>query len=452
MELRGYQQAGVDFLRSAKRAILADEMGVGKTPQLIRAAEGDTLVVAPPALHRNWRRELDVWGRTGSLFVLSSYHGLVDMSRKDGHGHVAGVPKAQWRGPWDTVIFDEAHHLKGRNTGYANAGVKLAGSAERVYLATGTPVRNWAHELFQLLRALYPGDPRFSSYWRWVDRWFSVEEQVRYLGKRKVTNKSVGALRSITTWERFVEDNGLPGHWLRRELDDPEVDIELPPMQSITVPVTMGKHQANVYRSMEKSFFAEWDGQAIISTSTGSQWANLMRLSSGVGFHPDFDTTAASAKLDAMGDLIEGHQGPFLVFAWYHESVEVLAHWFHHRGYRTGFAHGGYSTSSNADVIDGFQQGELDVLVGSYAVLGEGHTLTVADKAIMFETSMVPAHVDQAVKRIHRFGQTRQCTVWTLVTAGTLDEYYVNRVLPAKRGQSEAVITAADLQAYRSDT
>lgn len=449
MELRGYQQTGVDFLRSAQRAILADEMGVGKTPQLIRAAQGDTLVVAPPALHRNWHREIERWAQ-GPLFRVTSYHSLVDMSRKDGHGHVAGVPKPEWRGPWDTVIFDEAHHLKGRNTGYANAGVKIAGGTEYVYLATGTPIRNWAHELFMLLRALYPGDGRFSSFWRWADRWFSVEEQVQYLGKRKVTTRNVGDLRSITTWDRFVQDNGLPGHWLRRELSDPEVDIELPPIQSIRVSVEMGRHQGNVYRSMEKSFFAEWDGQAIISTSTGSQWANLMRLSSGAGFHPDFERThRGSAKLDAMAELVEGNPGPFLVFAWYHESVELLAEWFHHRGYRTGYVHGGYSTKSNADVIDGFQNGELEVLVGSYAVLGEGHTLTVADKAIMFETSMVPAHVDQAVKRIHRFGQTRQCTVWTLVTSNTLDDYYVSRVLPAKRGQSSAVITAADLDGYR---
>ena len=47
-----YQDKGIDFLRQRKRAYLADEMGLGKSMQLIRASQGDTLVVAPAKIGR----------------------------------------------------------------------------------------------------------------------------------------------------------------------------------------------------------------------------------------------------------------------------------------------------------------------------------------------------------------------------------------------------------------
>lgn len=460
MELRKYQLEGVDYLRSVERGILADEMGVGKTPQLICAAQGKTLVVAPPPLHTNWHREIQRWRVLSDLtsVEVTSYHSLVDRNRKDGHGHVAGVVKPKWRRDWDTVIFDEAHHLKGRNTGYARAGVKIANETPNAWLATGTPIRNWAHEVFMLLRAIYPKDPRFSSFWRWADRWFTVENVDRRISRGKgkrpkvVSTRFVGDLRDITTWETFVEANGLDTKWLRRELDDPLVGIDLPPIQRISLPCDMGRPQRKVYRSMEKDFFANWDGQDLIATHSGSQWAHLMRIASGTGFHPEFEgTTMASAKLDALGELIDSTEGPFLVFAWYRHTVDQLVKWFHHREYEALPARGGMSAKKISTNMDAFRQGDTDVLVGTYSTLAEGHTFTNCNKTFLFETPPVPGHIDQAVARTRRFGQAHECTVWHLTTAETVDDWFASEVLPAKRSHSEGLISANDVRKYRDE-
>ena len=66
MELRPYQIVGRDFLLSHSRALLADEMRVGKTPQAILAAAaagGSSLVVCPAIAVSQWRREWQRWWR-----------------------------------------------------------------------------------------------------------------------------------------------------------------------------------------------------------------------------------------------------------------------------------------------------------------------------------------------------------------------------------------------------
>lgn len=446
MHLREYQKVGVAFLRSQQRAILADEMGVGKTPQLIRAAQGRTLVVAPPPLQRNWQDELEVWADDPERFHVVSYHGTVDRTKKDGRGHVRGVIATKARGPWDTVIFDEAHHLKGRNTGYARAGVKLANQTDLAFFATGTPIQNWAYEIFMLLRGLYPGDKRFSSFWRWADTWFSVEEATMWRGKKRVTRREVGQLRSITTWEVFIRENGIAERWLRRTLDDPEVGAELPPVQRIRLRAKMSGHHLKVYRSMQNNYWAEWEGKKLISISDGSKWANLMRLSSGAAFHPEFETEVGSSKLDLLIDLVMGNEGPFLVFCWYQFSADVIEREMRRMGYSTKVAHGGRGVAG----IHEFQAGEGDVLIGTYATMGEGHNLTRANKTILFEAPMKPSQMEQAISRTRRIGQdtSTPCVVWQITTADTVEDYFVDRVLTAKASDARGFVDAASLAEY----
>lgn len=69
-DLFPHQRAGVKFLSTARRALLADEPGLGKTAQAIRAMtelvrQGvptfPAMVVCPNTLKPNWKREIDKW-------------------------------------------------------------------------------------------------------------------------------------------------------------------------------------------------------------------------------------------------------------------------------------------------------------------------------------------------------------------------------------------------------
>ena len=69
-DLFPHQRAGVEFLAKARRALLADEPGLGKTAQAIRSLkrlqeQGEevfpALIVCPNTLKSNWEREFDRW-------------------------------------------------------------------------------------------------------------------------------------------------------------------------------------------------------------------------------------------------------------------------------------------------------------------------------------------------------------------------------------------------------
>jgi len=58
-----YQRVGAEYLRSRRRAILADQMGTGKTPEALAALDArvGVLVVAPSVVQGNWLKEAIRW-------------------------------------------------------------------------------------------------------------------------------------------------------------------------------------------------------------------------------------------------------------------------------------------------------------------------------------------------------------------------------------------------------
>ena len=64
MELFPFQKTGVEWLKSRRTALLADEQGLGKTVQAIVAADRllarSMLVVCPAGVKLNWDREINL--------------------------------------------------------------------------------------------------------------------------------------------------------------------------------------------------------------------------------------------------------------------------------------------------------------------------------------------------------------------------------------------------------
>lgn len=56
-----YQRDGARWLASRPAALLADEMGTGKTAQSLIAASSRVVVVCPASLRQNWIREARIW-------------------------------------------------------------------------------------------------------------------------------------------------------------------------------------------------------------------------------------------------------------------------------------------------------------------------------------------------------------------------------------------------------
>src|SRR2546423_10667510 len=159
------------------RAILADEVGLGKTIEAglllkeyaIRGLVHRALILTPASLTGQWREEMESkfelpfavlrsvgdWERR-PLLIAS-----IDTAKRDPHRALAQ------RTSWDLVIVDEAHRLKNRLS--VNWRFVAGLSKKYMLLLTATPVQNDMDELFNLVSLLKPG--ALHTFDRFVERY-----------------------------------------------------------------------------------------------------------------------------------------------------------------------------------------------------------------------------------------------------------------------------------------
>lgn len=409
-----HQIVGTDFLTTAGRAVLADEAGLGKTRQAIDAAEGRTLVLAPAMLTGVWEDELALW-RPDFQATIVGYSSLCERieNKKGQRVLVQERPWREYAGPWDTVICDEAHYLKGRKTKWTNALAKIR--SDRLFMLTGTPMPNWGHEIFMFLRLLYPKDKRFTSYWRWVGNWFELGYN-RFSGQQS----QVGPMRSWATWEDLARECGLTGHWLRREEDT----VSLPPMRHQTIRCPLTVEQERVYKRLKKEAYAliEETGHEIISWSSGGVWTKLLKITTGLGVEDPTLGARHSSKLAALLDVMAERTHPTVIFCTFRSTAELVSTMLAAElGRNSTVIHGGFPMKHRQETARGFAHGKYDVLVGTYGTISEGFTFTRADTSIFIERDPRPTKRHQALKRIHRIGQTKPCLAIDLVAPNTCD-------------------------------
>lgn len=421
---RPYQTEGTEFLRDRTHAYLADEMGLGKTMQLVRAAQGDTLVIAPATIiaSGSWADEAETWADDPGRFHFAPYSSLTERE-KTGKGGTRPTKRilSELDRHWDTLILDEAHYVKNARAARTDAVRKIARRADRVYLASGTPVPNWPHELFVPLQLLRPeaakagGD--LGSYWRWIERWFkTVPNQyaaspwaVDILGLKDCRPGCGGdPLRPCEHYREFTAEN-FQGAFLQRLRDD--VLQDLPPLQVQEVRVPFTPRQGREYRRMKREYIATVADSEIVAWSSAARNTMLDRITTSLGLVADGDRLADSGKLTQLREDLEGRSRPTLVMAHYRDSVEACARVARDLGLAVGVIHGGTPPEERGRIVQRFRSGLLDVLAGSLETVAEGLNLTAADMVILVETSYKPSRNQQAIRRIHRIGQTRPCTV-----------------------------------------
>jgi len=469
--LRPFQADGVQFLKEHPHAFLADEPGLGKSRQLLEAAQGPTLVVAPAMVidSGTWATEIGKWAPDLDVTV-TAYSRLNQrvpkVTKEKGKEPVPVLTKTgqqilvmsdklppELDRDWGTVIFDEAHYLKGRKTVWTSTARQLAARAGQVHQASGTPMPNWAHELFVGLQLMYPERAQrggeLGSYWRWAEQWFDTSP-TRFSGG----NPSVGSMlgctdecsrrRSVDPCEHYraFAAANLGDRFLQRFRDD--VLTDLPPLTEQTVLTPMTGPQAKVYRALKRDFVA-WteEGHEIVAWGDAALNVKLAKCCTGL---PVLSGDRGSGKLDQLAADLEYRARPTLVLGHFKDTLQACAKVSRSLGASTAIIDGTTSRPARRKAVEAFQAGSLDVIVGSLPVVAEGLTLTAADMCIFVEKSYRPSTNQQAMRRIHRIGQERPVTVRDYVTPDTVDER-VRELLATKTDEQIRVLTTAQWRA-----
>lgn len=453
-----HQAEDIEWATRVRRGLLANQPGTGKSRSAIEATAGaDKVLVVAPGLvitGGTWEDELSRWAVDPSKYVVAPYSMLNARAttEKGGNAPVKAL-RPEYQQQFDAVIVDEAHYTKGRKTSWTWAVEQIANRSDMVIEMTGTPIPNWAHELFTILRVINPDEQKpgrkYGSFWRWAGEWFDTSPTMWSNGK-----PSLGEMKRCypECYERPPDDpcdhyreftNANLGDQYRRVL---RADcLDLPPCTFQEVKVELSTAGRRIYRELKKEFISSVSGQEVVAWSTGAKNVMLDKITTSPWLlAPEGDPRGG--KLDMLRFDLEGRVLPTLVMAHYRDSVEACAQVARLIGKTAEFIHGGTSAGDRTKIVRRFKEGRLDVLVGSLETLAEGLTLTASDMAIFVEKSYKPSRNEQARYRIDRLGQTRPVTILEYVTPGTVD-WNKRSLLATKNDRQMRTLTAAQFAA-----
>lgn len=396
MDLYPYQREGVDFLKSRKTALLADEMRLGKTVQAITAAAEigahDICVVCPASVRSVWKREFE---RAWPEWAIPRPMTFVESYEKVTRGAFARVAH------FDVLILDEAHYLKSRKAKRTKAILGkggLAEKADRVWCLTGTPMPNNPSELYPMVSALFPDvldiNGRRADYWRFVGRYCSGRDN--------------GFGYQITGGKRLDELKAkLQPHYLRRRQAD--VWADLPPMRYETV-------------ALEAKNIPKLDDEVIAEVMTAIER----------GAEPPVEHVATyrrligEAKAPCIAELLEEEFGngleKIVIFAHHKRVIEQLVLRLPTTTQGSCVLTGDTTPKMREYVVDRFNKGDERIFIGQLQAAGTGIALHAANDILFAEYSWVPAENQQAAMRCQHPEKKRSTFVRFVSLAGSIDE------------------------------
>ncbi len=446
-KLRDYQLEGlgwIGFLRDyGFGGILADDMGVGKTAQVLAALEerrpgkhGPSLVVAPRSLIFNWMQEAARF--TPSLKLLDHTGLQRDVSHIDDYqlvlttyGTLQRDIAALSRQRFDYVILDEAQAIKNATTVSAKA-VRLLQANHRLALS-GTPIENHLGELWSLFEFLNPG----------------------MLGEAKVLKMSGGLARNPSAETRQLLATALRPYILRRTKQ--QVARELPEKTEQTIFVELEGEQRRKYEELRDHYRARLLGKVapdVKGQGNGMKDWNKMKIQvleallrlRQAACHPGLlepkQASETGAKFSTLLDQLqelreEGHKA--LVFSQFTSLLGLLRQRLDQEGYHYEYLDG--QTRDRQACVERFQTDpDCQLFLISLKAGGLGLNLTAAGYVFLLDPWWNPAVEAQAIDRAHRIGQTQNVFAYRLIAKDTVEEK-VLELQKTKRELADAILS-----------
>ena len=490
-DLFPHQRAGVKFLATARRALLADEPGLGKTAQAIRALkllqESGTpifpaLIVCPNTLKKNWKREFDKWwpgldiqiikgsatqrrkqfDEPAQVFIIN-WESLRGHSRLAPYGSVALARCTECGGHdekvtenrcevhkrelntinFKAVIADEIHRSKEPKSKQSRALWAATGDADIRYALTGTPIANNVLDLWSILHWISPEE--WPSKTRWIDR--MVNTMINAFGGMMVLG-----IKPHMEPEFYAALNPRMRRMLKAK-----VLPWLPEMMFERRDVEMSTKQKKAYTQMRDMMIAELEGgEAITAPSALTQTIRLLQFASSyaeIAVNEETGEIKAlladpSCKVDAlMDDIKSGDFGndSVAVCAVSRQLIYLLSAALTKEKIAHGLITGAQTEDERQQAVDDFQAGKIKWILFTAQAGGVGITLTAARRLIMLQRPWSLVDHRQALDRVHRIGSEihDSIIVTDYVTEGTIEERVI-QVLETKADNFEQIVRDKD--------
>lgn len=420
-EPRPYQLEGIQFLRTHKRAMLTDDPGLGKTLQAACASTPPCVIFAPTYWVEGWAEFLRDQFPYCSIEVCSGTFAQrqasinkkadfticnIEMARKRticeeevvhtkwGGDYTTVIKKQVAKYTWaeyTTVIVDESHRIRNRESNQAKAIKEIADGAEFVFLLTGTPIYREPDDLYMQLHVCRP--QIFISYWKFVQDYCNT--------KGSYFAVKVTGARNIDRLKKLLQEFML-GRTYK------EVGMYLPDMIEQKVIVKMPPEVVTLYNRIKATYEIEELEMDIASQMEAMQTLRYV---------------TAEMKKTIVQQIVEDLNGQgVLVYSWYKHSAEDLAEELGGT-LITGDVH--YSERAKVAREGGA------IICGTIGSLSEGVDLSHLRAVVFFEEDWTPGSMYQALSRVRRFSKTGErepVLVYYVMCEGTIDVHIHNVV------------------------
>lgn len=493
-----HQKADIQFLSNAKRAILANDMGTGKTTSSFSSIRAlyeqghevfPLLIACPNSTKHGWKREIDkMWPglkvavvegtaakrrkvlEDPSHVYIINWESLRMHSKLKPFGSTASKKctacggldskvtaaacevheKELNRIDFKSAIGDEAHRLKDPASKVSRAFKAASGDAQIRFALTGTPIASTPDDLFSILNWLYP--EAYTSKRNFLDRYCELDYNpwgatvVKGI-KRGMEREFFGGLDPI----------------LRRMSKEVILDF-LPPVLRERRDVEMAAKQKKAYEQMRDQMVAELDDdEVVVSTSPLTRMTRMLQFAAAFGEieyteiydpetkefreKPNLKLSDPSCKLDAfMDDIDDFGDESVIVFASSKQLINLLSARLAKANIPHGLITGDQDAAERQVHMDDFQEGRSKFILCTIQAGGTGITLTKGSYMVFLQRSWSMIDNLQAEARGHRIGSEQHDHVQIVdyVTSDTIEEM-VFEAIESKSDQLETILRDKDL-------
>lgn len=445
------QEGALKILRDLDgRALLADEVGLGKTITagmvlkecVVRGFVKKALILTPPSLVNQWRDELKTkfeldfteisketdWENAGlaiaSIDKVKNFNTKTNEFRHDKAHQIY----------WDIIIIDEAHKLKDKDTYRWKFVDKL--QKKRLLLLTATPFQNDLIELYNLLALLRRGHLGTISEFRSN---FLIDGNERQpLNPKELKRK----LSEVMIRRRRDEARGV--HYMKR----------IPRIQS----VDLTYNERHAYEQVVDLLFLhylDFNGAPIntvlaahsilpkITSSSKSSIEFLENLIKNSKYHTstidiakgilqDFKSLNIDTKIEKLLNLIEeisnrDNGTKILIYTKHPATLKYIVDVLRKKNFNITEFMGGLTPGEKTKRIEEFK--EKNQIMVSTETGSEGLNLQFCSNIINYDLPWNPMAVEQRIGRLDRIGQKKNIYVYNLATKGTMEEHVVDLII-----------------------
>lgn len=428
------------------KAILADEVGLGKTIEaglilkeyMIRGLVKKVLILVPASLVTQWAMELNskffipaigqkksyVWEQCD--VVVSS----IDTAKRNPHCDIINQQN------YDLIIIDEAHKLKNNKT----KNYEFVQNLKKKFclLLTATPIQNRIEEIFNLVSLLKPGhlgsETAFYEKYKRDSRSLNDNEHLKELvNKVMIRNRRA--------------DTGI--EWTKRHVE--------------TIPIQFSPSEKALYEAIhDLKNEGDWVQASSFSVMTLQREAcsskeavfytlkNMLqkRENPSRAFENQIhdlikkvEAVQTNSKAEKTLELIQTINDKVIIFTEY-RATQLYLQWFlKQHGISSVPFRGGFKRGKKDWMRELFQK-HAQVLIATEAG-GEGINLQFCHHIINFDLPWNPMRLEQRIGRIHRLGQEQDVKIYNFAIKNTVEEHIL-KLLYEKIDLFEKVIGELD--------